>query len=54
MKKNFRGKQLNITVNNPNGSEHGVKKVIVNSEAIEGLLIKESILKDVNEIIVEM
>ena len=54
MKKNFRGKQLNITVNNPDGSEHGVKKVIVNGQALEGLLIKEAILKDVNDITIEM
>ena len=54
MKKQFRGKTLNITVNNPNGIEHGVKKVIVNGETIEGILIKEDILKDVNEIVVEM
>ena len=30
LKKNFRGKVLNVTVNNPNGSEHGVKSVTVN------------------------
>jgi cellobiose phosphorylase len=54
MKKNFRGKQLNITVQNPGGSEHGVKKITVNGQAIDGLLIREAILKDVNEITVEM
>ncbi len=54
MKKQFRGKVLNITVNNPDGKEHGVKKVTVNGAPIEGLLIKEDILKDSNEIVVEM
>ncbi len=54
LKKNFRGKILNVLVNNPNGSEHGVKSVTVNGEKIEGLLIKEAILKDVNEVIIEM
>lgn len=54
LKKNFRGKVLNVTVNNPNGSEHGVKSVTVNGEKIEGLLIKEAILKDSNEIVIEM
>ena len=32
MKKTFRGKKLNVTVKNPNGSEHGVKSVTVNGE----------------------
>ncbi len=54
MRKVFRGKVLNVTVNNPNGSEHGVKKVTVNGEVIEGKLIKDSILKDENEVIIEM
>ena len=54
MKKNFRGKVLNVTVNNPNGSEHGVKSVVVNGETIEGILIKEAILKDVNEVVINM
>ena len=54
MKKNFRGKVLNVTVNNPNGSEHGVKKVTVNGTAIDGLLIRDDILKPENEIVIEM
>ena len=54
MEKTFRGKKLNVTVNNPNGAQHGVKKVTVNGSAIEGLLIKDAILKDVNEIVIEM
>ena len=53
-KKNFRGKVLNVTVNNPNGSEHGVKSVTVNGTKIDGLLIKESVLKDSNDIVIEM
>ena len=54
LKKNFRGKTLNVTVNNPDGKEHGVKSVTVNGEKIEGLLIKEAILKEENDIVVEM
>jgi len=54
MRKVFRGKVLNVTVKNPNGSEHGVKKVTVNGTAIDGLLIKDSILTAENEVIVEM
>ena len=54
MRKVFRGKVLNVTVNNPNGSEHGVKRVIVNGNAIDGLLIRDDILVETNEIVVEM
>jgi cellobiose phosphorylase len=50
----FRGKELNVTVENPGGAQSGVKAVIVNGEKINGILIEESILKDKNEIIVEM
>jgi cellobiose phosphorylase len=54
MTKVFRGKKLNIKVNNPTGSQSGVKSVTVNGAAIDGLLIAEAILKDVNDIVVEM
>ena len=54
MTKAFRGKKLNIKVNNPNGAESGVKSVTVNGAKIDGLLIEDGVLKDVNEIIVEM
>ena len=54
MKKNFRGHKLNITVKNPNGSQHGVKSVTVNGEKLPENLITESVLKDVNEVIIEM
>ncbi len=54
MEKTFRGKKLNVTVKNPNGSEHGVKSVTVNGEKIEGKLILDEILKDVNEVIIEL
>ena len=36
IKKNFRGKALNISVKNPNGSQHGVKSITVNGEKIDG------------------
>jgi cellobiose phosphorylase len=52
--KTFRGKKLNVKVNNPNGSQSGVKSVTVNGSKIDGLLIEESVLKDVNDIVVEM
>ena len=54
MRKVFRGKVLNVTVNNPNGSEHGVKSVTVNGAKIDGLLIRDDILQAENEIVIEM
>ena len=54
MEKTFRGKKLNVTVKNPNGSEHVVKSLTLNWEKIEGKLILDEILKDVNEVIIEM
>jgi cellobiose phosphorylase len=54
MTKVFRGKKLNITVNNPDGSQGGVKSVSVNGAKIDGLLIAEELLKDSNDIVVDM
>ncbi|MBO4652872.1 MAG: N,N'-diacetylchitobiose phosphorylase [Lachnospiraceae bacterium] len=54
LRKVFRGKVLNVTVNNPNGSEHGVKSVTVNGAKIIGLLIRDDILQAENEIVIEM
>ena len=54
MRKVFRGKVLNVTVNNPNGSEHGVKSVTVNGAKIDGKLIRDDILKQENDIVIEM
>ena len=54
MTKVFRGKKLNIKVNNPNGEQSGVKSVTVNGAKIDGLLIEDSVLKDVNDIVVDM
>ena len=50
----FRGKTLNVTVKNPNGSQHGVKAVTVNGEKLDGKLILAEILKDVNEVVIEL
>ena len=54
MTKVFRDKKLNIKVNNPNGAQSGVKSITVNGTKINGLLIEETILKDVNDVVVEM
>lgn len=54
MEKVFRGKKLNVTVKNPDGNQHGVKSVTVNGEKIDGIQINADILKEVNEITIEM
>lgn len=54
MRKVFRGKVLNVTVKNPNGSQHGVKSVTVNGAKLDGKLIRADILKDENEVTIEM
>ena len=54
MEKTFRGKKLNVTVKNPDGNQHGVKSVTVNGEKIDGILIKAEILKDTNDVVIEM
>ena len=38
----------------PNGSEHGVKSVTVNGTKIDGILIRDDILKAENDIVIEM
>jgi len=52
--KNLRGKTLNITIENLNGSQNGVKSVTVNGKKLESNFIPDVILSDVNEIIIRM
>lgn len=52
--KNFRGKTLNIVINNHDGSQHGVKATTVNGQKLESNFICESILQENNEIVIEM
>jgi cellobiose phosphorylase len=54
IEKSFRGKKLNIKVNNPGGTESGCKKLTVNGKVMEGNYIPASILDTENEIIMEM
>ena len=54
IEKNFRGKKLNIKVQNPNGAESGYKEFYVNGEKLEKNYLPDSMLKDVNEIILVM
>lgn len=50
----FRDKMLNIQVQNPNGVQKGVTKVMLNGVAIEGHLIPLSRMKKTNEVTVVM
>jgi len=54
MEKVFRGKKLNIKVNNPNGRESGCEKLTVNGKPVEDNYIPASVLKAHNEIILDM
>ncbi len=54
MEKTFRGKKLHITVKNPNGSQSGVKSITVNGSKLAESLITPDILKDENEVVVEL
>lgn len=54
MKKNFRGKQLNIDVQNPNHVQSGVKSVSVNGKVQESAYIKASDLNETNEIVITL
>ena len=54
MEKVFRGKKLNIKVNNPGGNESGCKKLTVNGQTMEGNYIPAAVLKAENEIVLEI
>lgn len=52
--KTFRGKKLHITINNPNGAQHGVKSAVLNGEVLGGNLIPADKLSERNDIVIEM
>lgn len=54
VRRDFRGKILNITVRNPRGIEKGVKKIILNGETIDGNFIPVSKMNAENEVAVTM
>lgn len=54
IKKVFRGKKLNIKVSNPNHSQKGINQVTVNGVKQKGILIPANILKDTNDVLIEM
>ncbi len=54
IEKNFRGKKLNITVDNSAHVESGVKQIVLNGEKIDGCYVPADMLGDVNEISVAL
>jgi len=54
IEKVFRGKKVNITVQNPNGAESGYKEFYLNGEKLEKNYLAETALKDVNEVLLVM
>jgi len=54
IQKRFRGKQLNIKIENKSGIEKGVEKIIINGNEINGNFILENLLTKKNDIIVIM
>ena len=52
--KDYRGKKLHITVNNPNGAESGYKEVTLNGKIMDSDYIPFDQLTDNNEIIINM
>ena len=54
IEKDFRGKKLNILIENPNGKESGFSELTVNGKTLEGNYVPENILEAVNEIVLVM
>jgi cellobiose phosphorylase len=54
IEKTFRGKKLNIKVNNPDGAESGYKEFYVNGVKLEKNYLPEEMMKDVNDIVLVM
>ena len=50
----FRGKKLNMTFNNPDHVESGVKEITLNGVKLPDNYIPAAELKDVNEIVVTL
>ena len=48
--KEFRGKQLQITIHNPNHAECGCKKMVVNGEVMPGNYVPEDMLTNLTRI----
>jgi cellobiose phosphorylase len=54
IEKSFRGKKLNIKVQNPNGAESGCREFYVNGQKLDTNYLPESMMKDVNDVLLVM
>lgn len=54
MAREFRGKKLNIQVENKNGVQKGVTHIVINGEEIQGDLIPIAKMKAENNVLVIM
>ena len=54
VEKNFRGKHLSITINNPDKRQSGVKELYLNGNKLDGNYIPAKMLTDINEITVNL
>ncbi|MDF1585651.1 glycosyl hydrolase family 65 protein, partial [Marinimicrococcus flavescens] len=54
MAREFRGKKLNIQVENKNGVQKGVTRIVINGEEIQGDLIPVAKMKAENNVLVIM
>lgn len=54
IKRRFRNKNFNITIKNKNGTQKGIKQIIVNNKKINDYLIPLNKMKENNEVVVEM
>ncbi|MCL2225061.1 MAG: N,N'-diacetylchitobiose phosphorylase [Defluviitaleaceae bacterium] len=54
MKKSFRGKNMNISVKNPDGKLAGCRKLTLNGKVMDGDYIPADALQAENEVVVEM
>ena len=54
IEKDFRGRKLHITIENPCGKESGCRSMTVNGEPCEGNYVPESLLTENTEIVLTM
>jgi N,N'-diacetylchitobiose phosphorylase len=50
----FRGKEVRIAVTNPSHVQHGVRRITVNGQAVQGTCIPLGLLREVNQVEVEL
>ena len=54
MRRLFRGREINITVENPDGVQQGVTQLKLNGVALTGNVLPEALLQQTNSVTVVM